>query len=257
MAGVKGYIAGYLAEKAPATIADLITHASVAEGTLGDTEPVSASQLQKLQDDMKDQFDALSIKLSAGAVANVANERPRRVRFSPAISRSQSRSPSAERCRHSRLVNERQFERTPARHPLDLNRDYQYPVEDSRRVLDDSNNRQQPTTTRGYQTPRGRPDRYHWYRNSSSTRDTQNDDRSVPKCGNCDENAHNDFTQCPYYSLRCLACSKFGHKASCCRSTGTANRSRGQGQFTRGRYQRGERTSQNSIPSQSQNNGRY
>jgi len=52
MGGVKGYIAGYLAEKAPATIADLIKHASVAEGTLGDTEPVSASQLQQLQDDM-------------------------------------------------------------------------------------------------------------------------------------------------------------------------------------------------------------
>jgi len=268
MAGVKGYIAGYLAEKAPATIADLIKHASVAEGTLGDTEPVSASQLQKLQDDMKAQFEALSIKLSAGAVANVANERPRRVRFSPAISRSQSRSPSAERCRYSRLVNERQLERTPARRPLDRNRDYQHPVEDSRRVLDNSNYQQQPTiahpysergqnNTRGHQTPRGRPDRYHWYRNSSSTRETQHDDRSVPKCGNCDENAHNDFTQCPYYSLRCLACSKFGHKASCCRSTGTANRSRGQGQFTRGRYERGECTSQSGTPSQSQNNGRY
>ena len=134
MAGVKGYIAGFLAEKAPTTIVDLIKHATVAESTLGDTEPVSSSQLQQLQDDMKAQFNALSIKLGAGAVANVVGDREPRVRFSPATSRSSS----TERTRYSRLRNERDDDRRP--HQIDDRMTHSRPVsrdrDDYRRPAD-------------------------------------------------------------------------------------------------------------------------
>jgi len=230
MGGVKGYIAGYLAEKAPATIADLIKHASVAEGTLGDTEPVSASQLQQLQDDMKAQFDALSIKLSTGVVANVAEEQRRRVRFSPTT----SRSPSADRRsprRYNRFENERDnqstAERSVSRVDGNNSRDYRRPVTNERE--------QYYTQSQTRQVPQ-RNDRYHWTRGAQNSRQHRQDSRSVERCHNCNGNVHNDFTQCPSYGLRCLGCNKWGHVIKCCRSRGQG---RGRSPYVRGGFHRG------------------
>jgi hypothetical protein len=210
MSGVKGYIAGYLAEKAPATLADLIKHASVAESTLGDAEPVSAAQLNKLQQDMKTQFEALSLKLT-GSVANVAEETTPRVRF------AKSRSPSADRRRYSRLENETR--RPSPQRPVDTNTNSDRFRRDSRQQSGRWNN----TSQRG--------DRYHWFRGQG--RDT--DDARYERCPNCDGNVHNDFTQCPSYRLRCRGCSKWGHVVKCCRSRG---QNRGHNPYGRGTFQR-------------------
>lgn len=229
MSGVKSYIAGYLAEKAPTTLVDLIKQAGIAESTLGDAEPVSTSQLQQLQDDMKAQFDALSVKL-AGAVANVAEETTPRVRFT-----STSRSPSAERrssTRYNRLYNERDQSRrndypSTERRSSSRGRDYSQPADNSR---DRRDNRWDGGRNQ-------RPDRYHWYRDQrGNTRGQSNrDTRSVERCSNCDGNVHNDFTQCPSYRLRCLGCGKWGHVIKCCRSMGQR---RGSNSNVRGKYQR-------------------
>lgn len=110
MAGVKGHIAGYLAEKSPATLEDLIKHASVAESTLGETEHVSAAQLTELQADMKRQFELLALKLT-GSSANVITEEPRAERAAHVT--FDTRSPSGDRD----TTRRRSLNREPRRAP--------------------------------------------------------------------------------------------------------------------------------------------
>ena len=228
MAGVKGYIAGYLAEKAPTTLADLIKHATVAESTIGDAEPVSTTQLKQLEENIKAQFDVLTLKLSTGTANNVAEDRrPRQVSFA----RSMSRSSSGERqpSRYNRLASERNDDDVYQSQSADRDRAHRYGRSASPAYRSSSRERA-PTQWQERTGRNGRNGRTgRLPRGNTQARHV----RSVTLCRNCGGNVHNDFTQCPAYSLRCHNCSKWGHLARCCLST-----SRGMQQSnTRGRYQ--------------------